>query len=286
MRVIRTSWETSFFAVCVLLVGTSAHATSLTIGTWANANSANNANGSVSGSGGSATITINGGTSSVSSDVPFSPQTLNVGDNITLTGNVSAIQSNIGNVQFRFALFNGSNYTTDLGFSGYIGEVPNTSPTGGVLAGLNPSSSSSWQSGANHYSATGVNQTGHTTNGGANTSSGPTYNLTLSLTLTSAGNYSILASYIAADDATNSDFNWTATGTDATTGGTSSAPNTSFNGFGLFWGGGSSLSSTSPNNVITLSNFAVTYTPAPEPSALVLAGLGLIGLVSVVRKKK
>jgi hypothetical protein len=272
------------------LIGSAAStglATLLTIGSWASA-PANDTGAptGTSGSGSSATVTLSG-TGGESSDVPFTSQALGVGDSITLTGNVAWITNNIGNIQFRWGLFNTNSSVNDVGFAGYVAEVPNGAITNGILAGIAPNNSNAWQGTGSHYTLTSV-FAGHTTNGGAGVGNppSPTYNFTMSLTETAAGTYAVSASLVASDDATATDFNWSGTATDSTTGAGSSAPNSTFNDFGFFWGSGAGLSATSPNNVITFSNVQVDYEAVPEPASLVLLSFGGLGLTWSLKRRR
>ena len=200
---------------------------------------------------------------------------VNPGDTIAFTGQVT-LAGNVnasGNVQFRVGLYDQGSASTDTGWLGYMIGNPTGAGGGGVYLRNNPNTG---------VYASGTGTTQPTIPAGSFTFAtgwgADTYNFSLSVQLLSSTSDLLTWSLAGVTDG----YSYSGTYTDTTV---STEGGLSFDQVG-FLGGGSTFNSASTSDVITFSNPTVTLTPAPEPSTLALAGLGLAALLRRQRRNQ
>ena len=251
-------------------VATSAHAT--LINGWGS--ETGNANGTItdSGSGGNFSTTAPTGNLTPRALLPSTLTLSNVGDEIVLSGQVTAAQGINGNDSFRFWLTNsngqptgtlsGGTWTgaTITGWLGYGAEVANLVNNSGqfLLVGRSNPNTGGWFSGTGAYTLSAT---------GASSFNQPaTYNFNLTLTLASPT--SINVAYSFGD--TGGTFLSTANFTDPGNAGGGNVSTKSFNAVGF-------LQNTSSGGAMSYSNVDVSFIPVPEPASMAIFAMGGAG---------
>jgi hypothetical protein len=217
------------------------------------------------------TVTSNGGTvvdaltatTNNAIVAPFTQQALNVGDTLSFTATAGWNTPNIGNIQIRFGLMNSNNSSTTANWLGYVSEIPNANNGGVIGALIEPNAD--WVLGASHDTVPTTVTSTPTTGGGGTTTDGVSYTPTFALNLTviplTTSSYSISTSVVSSDGT----FDWAANGVDNVS---PSDASELYNEVGFFFGNGTSISTTPPQNNVTFTNVEVLYVPkgtAPPP---------------------
>lgn len=242
------------------------------------------ANGTVTDNGsGNLSTTAPTGNLGVRALLPSTISLANVNDGIELTGKVTSASAISGNQSFRFGLFNTNGHNQGslssglwtgadpAGWFGYI--VENGNSTGNTVTfGRNGSGTNAWlsTSGAaynlNSLSPSGAN---------APASIPVSFDLLIYRTSATAVNIAFTFTNVP-DGGTYTQQNLTI----VDNGGLSAAiAATSFNAVGF-------LENGSSGGAMTYSNVDVTAVTVPEPSALILLGLGCLGLVGSIARRR
>jgi hypothetical protein len=216
---------------------------------------------------GSFTTTTPTGNAAPRALLPSTWSFANVGDSILLSGSVT-LPNTLGNQQFRFGLFNSGSHNLGtlasglwtsadaIGWEGYMVQIGNNGGADQVKG--RDGATGAWLSNTGTYIV-----------GGPSTSISPppgTYSFSLGLTRTSATSVDITYSFVGGT------VNRSGAYTDSVG---ASGDMTSFNTAGFLLNANTGAG--------TLSGVMVTT--VPEPSAAALAGLGLVGLLGVARRK-
>jgi len=262
---------TAFSGLGMLTMLSAAQAQSVyTPASWVNDPYSPNANYSLTGGNTTSPVYTDNGTATGSlwgySPIGSTLSLVNPGDNLTLTGEFSlAGNVNNSNLQFRLGLLDQGSQSTDTGWLGYLIALPNVAGGPGLYERNNPN--------------TGVfgSGTGSTTISAGNTGFAGSV---------VAGSYDVSLS-ITLDSATSETIAWNVAGINGNTYSyTGSYLNSSLSTLGSanfdtvgFLAGGSTFTSASASDSVTLSDLQVTYTPVPEPTTLGLLSLGVLGLM-------
>ncbi|MFT3990729.1 MAG: PEP-CTERM sorting domain-containing protein [Luteolibacter sp.] len=242
-----------FLAVSLLTLGAANAASVVNWTTTAAASSGLNTDDPVIGSGSS-----NSASNVLAySSLPSSYTLVNVGDTITLTGSLTTLGTSSSSGGIRFGLYNTNSSSTTANWLGYMATAGSGSTAGAIYELASGNAAYNTTGGG---SVSGGTYTAPGTGNNLGSTSSVTYDFTLVLELTAAGEITITSSLL--NTATNVNYaSYTVVD--------SSAVTTTFNEVGF------SFTSGLAADQVTFSNITIV----PEPSIALLSGLGVLGLL-------